>query len=224
VPVAMVNYLALLGWSIGASGDEVMTLDALIKRFSLKKVNASPAAFDYDKLEYINSQHLKRMEPARKLELTLALLRERDWRYDPAWQVPDSDDTEAYAGRLIALLGGRFSSLLTLPEQLGFFFVEDFAVDETAWREQVETATGRDRLQALSAALESALPPGEPARAQAYETAVRELAEAQQLKAGELIHPARVALTGQGRSAGIFEVMEAIGRPRVLERLRRAAG
>ena len=54
--------------------------------------------------------------------------------------------------------------------------------------------------------------------------AVRDLAESRGLKAGDLIHPARVALTGQGRSAGIFEVMEAIGRPRVLERLRRAAG
>ncbi|HOX25636.1 MAG TPA: glutamate--tRNA ligase [Candidatus Krumholzibacteria bacterium] len=224
IPQAMVNYLALLGWSIGASGDEVMTSEGLIKKFSLKKVNSSPAAFDYDKLEHINSQHLKRMDPDHRRALALPILAARGWSYDPAWQVPGASDQHTYVDRLLALLGGRFSSLRTLPDQLVFFFREDFPVDAEAWRQQVAGAAGRERLAALAEAMDRALPADRPAGAAAYEEVVRELAERSQLAAGELIHPARVALTGQGRSAGIFEVMEALGRPRVVGRLRRAAG
>lgn len=224
VPQAMVNYLALLGWSIGAGGDEVLTVEDLIKRFSLKKVNSSPAAFDYDKLEHINSQHLKRMGPAERRALTLPLLEARGWRYDPAWEVPDASDQERYVDLLLALLGGRFSSLRLLPQQLAFFFCEDFDRDQEAWEQHVASGEGRARLRALADALASALPVGEPAVAASYEEAMRSLAEQLGVQAGDLIHPARVALTGQSRSAGIFAVMEALGRPRVIARLRAAAG
>ena len=224
IPDAMVNYLALLGWSIGASGDDVMTVAALIKKFSLKKVNSSPAAFDYDKLEHVNSQHLKRMDAGQRRAITMPVLDERGWVFDPAWNVPGAADQESYVDRLLALLGGRFSSLRTLPEQLGFFFTEDFAVDQDAWAEYVTSDLGRERLTALTDALDADVPADAPAPAAAYEEAVRKLAERLELKAGDLIHPARVALSGQGRSAGIFDVMEALGRPRVIARLRRAVG
>ena len=223
IPQAMVNYLALLGWSIGASGDEVLTPPALVKRFSLKKVNSSPAAFDYDKLEHINAQHLKRMDADQRRELTLPVLAEQGWRYDPAWQVPGVTTDAQYVDRLLKLLGGRFSSLLRLPEQLGFFFTEDFAIDPQAWSEHVAGSPGRERLRLLAGGLRDALPADGPLTAAGYEDAVRGLAEGADLQAGDLIHPARVALTGQTRSAGIFEVMELLGRPRVLGRLERAA-
>jgi glutamyl-tRNA synthetase len=224
IPQAMVNHLALLGWSIGASGDEVLTIDQLVKKFSLKKVNSSPAAFDYDKLEHINSQHLKRMDAGQKLDLLLPILAEHGWRYDPAWKVADAADHEQYAARLIALLGGRFSSLRTLPEQLEFFFTDDHVVDRQARDDMVADETARQRLTALADVLENELVPDGPATAAAFETVVRGLADRQGLKAGDLIHPARVALTGQSRSAGMFEVMEMLGAPRVIARLRRAAG
>jgi len=224
IPAAMINHLALLGWSIGASGDEVLAPDALIKKFSLKKVNSSPAAFDYDKLEHINGQHLKRLDAAGRRALTLPILADRGWTYDPAWQVPGVGGQTGYVDRLLGLLGGRFSSLRTLPEQLGFFFAEEFPVDQEAWQAYVAGPTGRARLQALAEALAAGLPADRPAAAADYEAVVRSLAERLGCEAGELIHPARVALTGLGRSAGIFEVMEALGRPRVLARLRRAVG
>lgn len=224
VPQAMVNYLALLGWSIGAGGDEVLTPAELIKRFSLKKVNSSPAAFDYEKLEHINSQHLKRMKPDERRALTLPILAERGWHHDPAWHVPRAADHTAYVDRLLELLGGRFSSLKLLPQQLAFFFGEQFERDPEAWQQHVAPETSRRHLAALADALAAALPPDTPATATAYEDAVRVLAERLGVAAGDLIHPARVALTGQTRSAGIFEVMELLGRPRVIARLRAAAG
>ena len=219
---AMVNYLALLGWSPGGSGDDVFARTELIKKFSLKKVNSSPAGFDYDKLEHINAQHLKRLEPKQRLALTLPMLEERGWTLDPDWRVP-ARDTAGYAQLVLKTLGGRFSSLLRLPEQIGFFFTEDFARDEAAVAEHVATDEARARLTTLADALAVALPADAPATQDDFEAVIRDTAEAAGLKAGDLIHPARVALTGQTRSAGIFEVMWLIGAPRVVARLRHAA-
>jgi glutamyl-tRNA synthetase len=224
LPDAMVNHLALLGWSIGASGDEVLDRASLIKKFSLKKVNSSPAVFDYDKLEHINSQHLKRLGPDRRRELTLPILAARGWSYDPAWRVAGADGTVAYTDRILALLGGRFSSLLTLPSQIGFFFCEDHEVEAEALQEHLASPPARERVAALATAVAAAAAAGSPLTAGQFEDCVRDVAARLELGAGDLIHPARVALTGQNRSAGMFEVMELIGAPRVVARLQRAAG
>jgi len=221
LPDAMVNYLALLGWSPGGAGDEVFARTELIKKFSLKKVNSSPAAFDYDKLNHINAQHLKRLGPAERLALVEPMLAERGWGLDPEWRVP-AEDTRDYLGKVLKLLGGRFSDLRRVPEQIGFFFSEDFARDEEAAAEHLAGAEVRARLAALADRLESALADGAPVGQDVYEEAVRDQAEALGVKAGELIHPCRVALTGQTRSAGMWEVMELIGGPRVVRRLRAA--
>lgn len=221
LPDAMVNYLALLGWSPGGSGDEVFARTELIKKFSLKKVNSSPAAFDYDKLNHINAQHLKRLGPAERLALTEPMLAARGWSLDPDWSVP-AGDTRDYLGRVLQLLGGRFSDLRRVPEQIGFFFSEDFPRDEEAVAEHLAGADVRAGLAALADRLESSLASGAPLGQDVYEEAVRVQAEALGVKAGDLIHPCRVALTGQTRSAGMWEVMELIGGPRVVRRLRAA--
>jgi glutamyl-tRNA synthetase len=223
LPDALVNYIALLGWSVGAAGDEVLTRDQLVKKFSLKKVNSSPAAFDYDKLNHINGEHIKRLTPAARVELALPLLAERDWQVDPTWLVPGGDDTNAYLDRVLKILGNRFSSLVTLPEQIGFFFTEDYPVDDAAMSEHLDSAEARQRVNALAEAVAAGMVSDGPTPAARFEEIVRQTAESLNLKAGQLIHPGRVALTGQARSAGMFEVMELIGGPRVVVRLRRAA-
>ncbi len=96
-------------------------------------------------------------------------------------------------------------------------------MEQADWDEHVSPAAARARLAALAEALAAALPAGQPQAAAAFEPVVRATAEKLGVAAGDLIHPARVALTGQSRSAGIFEVMELVGAPRVLARLRRAA-
>ncbi|MFO7654485.1 MAG: glutamate--tRNA ligase [Candidatus Krumholzibacteriia bacterium] len=224
VPDAMINYLALLGWTVGASGDEVLAREQLIKKFSLKKVGSSPAAFDYEKLEHINAQHLKRLDAGGRRALTMPLLAQQGWSYHPGWLVPGVKSTEDYVDRILAVLGGRFSSLLRLTEQLAFFFHEAYPVDEEAWREKVAPPEARAHLAALASALAERLPPDAPVTGDRFEEMVRAVAEARGAGAGELIHPVRVAVTGQTRSAGVFDVMELVGLPRVRARLERAAG
>ncbi len=224
IPAAMVNYLALLGWSPGGSADEVMTTDAIVKKFSLKKVNKSPAAFDYDKLGHINSEHIKRLTPAERLELARPILAERGWALDPAWLIDGAADTDAYLARVLGTLGNRFSSLVTLPEQIGFFFTDEHYLDQPVWDEHVGTDDARQVMIRLADTLEEKLDLAQAQPATAFEDVVRSLAEDMGVGAGVLIHPARVALTGQSRSAGIFEVMELMGARRTVARLRKAAG
>jgi len=223
LPVAMVNYLALLGWSIGAAGDEVLDTAALVKKFSLKKVNSSPAAFDYDKLAHINAEHIKRLSPEQRLDLARPIVAERGWAWDPAWRVYGAGSADSYLARVLATLGNRFSSLVTLPERVGFFYGEDFAVERADWDEHVAPAAARERLTLLADALAATLAMDVAHPAADFEQVVRTTADKLGVQAGDLIHPCRVALTGQTRSAGIFEVMELVGAPRVLARLRRAA-
>jgi len=223
IPAAMLNYLALLGWSPGGGGDEVMTAEAIVKRFSLKKVNSSPAAFDYDKLNHINGEHIKRLGPDERLALARPVLADRGWDYDPAWLVHGAADADAYLARVLGTLGNRFSSLVTLPEQIGFFYTDDHFRDGEAWAAHVAGPENATVLAALADAVESGLDLAAPQTAAAFEEVVRGTAERMGVKAGALIHPARVALTGQSRSAGIFEVMELVGAPRAVRRLRAAA-
>ncbi|MGD9547942.1 MAG: glutamate--tRNA ligase [Candidatus Krumholzibacteriia bacterium] len=223
LPAAMLNYLALLGWSPGGNANEVMSAQEIIRKFSLKKVGSSPAAFDYDKLNHINSEHIKNLGAAERLQLALPIITERGWALDPRWLVHGCDGTEAFLGRVLGTLGNRFSSLITLPEQIGFFFTDEHFVDRGAWDEHVATDPARENLTTLADALESALDLDAAQPAGAFEEVIRTTAEARGVQAGDLIHPSRVALTGQSRSAGIFEVMELVGARRTIRRLRAAA-
>jgi nondiscriminating glutamyl-tRNA synthetase len=223
LPAAMLNYLALLGWSPGGSGDEVISAEEIIKKFSLKKVNSSPAAFDYDKLNHINSEHIKRLSAEERLELAKPIISEGGWTLDPSWLIHGADTTDAYLARVLGTLGNRFSSLITLPEQIGFFFTDDHFIDQEAWDEHVATDEARSLMIALADAIEEELDTATPQAAAAFEEVIRTTAEKLGVKAGQLIHPSRVALTGQSRSAGIFEIMELMGAVRTVRRLRSAA-
>ncbi len=223
LPAAMLNYLALLGWSPGGSSDEVMTAEAITKKFSLKKVNSSPAAFDYDKLNHINGEHIKRLSAKERLVLAKAIAAKQGWALGADWLINGVDNTDAYLARVIGTLGNRFSSLITLPEQIGFFFSDDHFVDQESWDEHVATAEARPLMIALADAIEADLDLDQAQAADAFEEVIRTTAEKLGVKAGQLIHPSRVALSGQSRSAGIFEVMELMGARRTVQRLRAAA-
>ena len=224
LPAAMLNYLALLGWSPGGSGDEVMSAQAITKKFSLKKVNSSAAAFDYDKLNHINSEHIKRLSADERLALAKPIIAEHGWELDAEWLISGVDSTDAYLARVIGTLGNRFSSLITLPEQIGFFFTDEHFVDQESWDEHVATDEARTLMTALAEAIETSLDMDQAQDAGAFEEVIRTTAEKLEVKAGQLIHPSRVALSGQSRSAGIFEVMELMGARRTVQRLRAAAG
>jgi len=235
-PDALVNYLALLGWSLDGK-TEVFTRNALIEKFSLKRVSKNPAAFDEDKLRYINSEHFKRLEPLDKVAAVYRRLEEEgvlppDFEPTPFCAsdfngrvalegVADPADQGVVTrlGIIVNVMGNRLGGAMDAAALLRYFFKDDFAFDPEAVARHLAGPEAGDRLARLADALAAV----DPFCHADIESAVRGLAESLGVKAGDLIHPCRVALTGRSVSPDIFAVVQLIGREKSVERLRAAA-
>jgi glutamyl-tRNA synthetase len=208
LPDAMVNFLALLGWSPG-SDEEVFDRAALIDRFDLDGINRKSAVFDTAKLQWLNGVYLSRRS-AQELEPEVTSALRRRGLSIPAGRDPD------WVLRLIDLLKVRARSVDDIVWQAVPYLAEAIEYDEDAvrkhWKEAGETLERlrrvRQRYEAMAAWDERTL-----------ESELRGLAEELGVGAGKLIHPVRVAVTGQAVSPGLFEVLTLMGRARTLQRL-----
>ncbi|MDH5235549.1 MAG: glutamate--tRNA ligase [Gemmatimonadota bacterium] len=214
LPEAMVNFLALLGWSPGGEFEEVMTLEELVTAFSTEKLLRKAAVFDPKKLEWMNGQHLSRiplaeLEPrvtpllvAAGLATAEELASRRDWYF-----------------HLLDLLRVRSRLLDDIVRQAGPYFRDAIEYEPEAVAKQWKEPATVEPLLAATRETLAALGPWEPP---AMEAALRALAEAKGVGGGKIFQPLRVALTGLGVSPGIFDVMVALGRERTLARITQA--
>jgi len=212
LPAAMVNFLALLGWSPG-DDREVMELDEIVRRFSLKRILRKGSVFDADKLAWLNGRHLSRMDLARLGSLVNARLAEVPQAVEAAAQ----DRPDWYDG-LLEMLRTRARSLDALARNVSLYLPGEIAYEPKAvrkhWKRRAQVG---EYLDALRRRLEGCEWHPEP-----LERALRDLAEELEVGAGRLIHPLRVALTGQAVSPGIFDVLYYLGRDLSLDRIGRA--
>ena len=204
------NFLALLGWSPG-NDQEYFERDELIAAFSLEGISSSNAVFNPEKLEWFSAQHIARMPAAELVRRIEPRLREAGlWRADL-----DTDAGRDWLARLVDLLRPRAKRLTDFVEKGRPFLVSDVEYDADAVKKHLSSA---DALAHLAAVRETCAAV-EPFTAAALEPAVRALAESRGVKAAALIHPTRVAVVGRAESPGIFEVLELLGRERVLARI-----
>lgn len=228
-PEALINYLALLGWSLDGHS-EIFSRQTLIEKFSLKRVSKNPAAFDEEKLRHINAEHFKKLGPGKKLTLVYdTLIKEKilpadfrvEWEANGSGQVNNGVDGR-YAdelpriGFIVNVMGNRIGGVADVPMSMRYFFKDDYERDPAAFEKYLANGEAVERLRVLADRLESAEPFG---RAE-IETVVRGLAEELGASAGDLIHPSRVALTGTAVSPDIFAVMQLLGKAKCVERLR----
>lgn len=210
LPSAMVNFLALLGWSPG--GDrEVMTMSEMIDLFSADGLQTKAAIFDPKKLEWMNGQHLSRT-PAVELEPVVTPL-----LHDAGLASPDdlARRREWYLA-LLDLLKVRARAVSDIVMQAAPYFTDDIPYEDQAVKQHwKDSAAASDILRATRAGLAS-LDRWEP---DAMERVLRELGEERGVAAGKVFQPLRVALTGMSVSPGIFEVLVAMGRDLALRRL-----
>jgi glutamyl-tRNA synthetase len=214
-PEAMVNFLALLGWSPG-DDREMFTRDELIHAFSLEGISSSNAVFNPEKLEWFSSQHIMRM-PADELVARLEPRLGDAGLWQEAWT---GGDGRAWLGRVIELFKPRAKRLTEFVEKGRPFFVDVIEIEPEAAKKHLGTPEALAHLAAVRGMCAAA----EPFTAGALEPALRALAEQRGAKAGVLIHPTRVATMGRAESPGIFEVLELLGRDRVLRRIDAALG
>jgi glutamyl-tRNA synthetase len=211
LPEAMLNFLALLGWSPG--GDvEVMTVPQMVQAFSVEGLSKNAAVFDTKKLEWMNGQHLS-MIPAEELMPTFvkAVL---------AASAPSvvgiSAADENWLRLLVDLLKVRARTVDDMVRQAAPYLQDDISYDEDA---VAKTWKDPKAAHEVLAATRGALADAKPWDAPSLEGELRTFAESRGIAAGKLFQPLRLALTGVTASPGIFDVLVLLGRERSLARL-----
>ncbi len=205
LPEAMVNYLARLGWSHG--DQEIFSTAELIEKFDIGDVGKSAGVFNPEKLEWLNAHYIRESDPqvlAKRLAPFVDAL---------GYGRPDA----AWLARAAATLKERSKTLVEMAEMGGFYFTDEIAYDPKA-AEKFLTADVTVPFRALAERLGSV----HPWELAAIEAAFNEVMEGLGLTLARLAQPLRVALTGKTVSPGIFEVIDVIGKDRVIGRIGRA--
>jgi glutamyl-tRNA synthetase len=214
LPEAIANYLALLGWSPGDNREE-FTLAEMAAEFDLARVNRNPAQFDVQKLEAINGDKIRALEPADFVPRILPFLQRAHVIGDPP-----SDAEVALVTAAAPLIQTRISRLTQAVSMLVFLFAgEGFEVDPA----DAAKVLTLDAVPVLKAA-ETALAEVTPWTAEAINDALHQtLVDGLGLKPRRALEPVRVAVTGRRVSPPLYESIELLGRERTLARLARAA-
>ena len=204
---AMVNYLALLGWSPG-DDREILTLAEMVEAFGLDDVVSSPAFFDVAKLRHVNGEHIRALTVRQFVDLAAAF-------------VPDTWDLSRLGERLLGEVRDRMVVLADVEPYVSWFFVDDetLVMDDASWTKQIakDAASAAIVLEAaigLYAVCEW--------NADVLHEATGVLAEQLEYKLNRFQAPIRVAVTGRSVGPPLFESLAILGRDATLARLRRA--
>jgi glutamyl-tRNA synthetase len=212
LPWAIDNYLALLGWSYDDK-TEFFSREELVERFSLDRINTSPASFDPKKLWAVQDHYMHRLSTDEKLAAMLPYLVRAGLVAEP---VPAA--AEATVRRVIEASGDRLKVSGDILAYADFFLVDSPPIDQAAVQLRLAKPGVRGLLADYAAAVR-AVEPFEPA---ALEEALKRVVEAAGVKVGDLVHAVRVAVTGKTVGPGLYDCLAILGRERSLERLERA--
>lgn len=211
---AIINYVALLGWSPGEDLT-VMDRETMIKKFELKRIQKSPAKFDPVKFEWINGEHIRTLKLEDLTDRVLEWLKKYDEKIDKDLRGFLMKDTGLK--NKVALVQERTKTLLQIAEQLRFFYVpptdEDYQASEIV-------KTSDQLIKELIEVHEKV----EIKDQEAWENAVRGLAESCSYKAGDVFMQIRVAVVGSRFSPPLRESLEILGKEEVLKRLKNYGG
>jgi len=199
---AVVNFIALLGWS-SKSDDEIFTLTELIDRFSLEAINRAPARFDYEKCKWVNQQHIAKISTEAFADLA-----------KPFVEAEKLPITENYAA-VIAAVKEKVRLLTEVPAAI------DFLVTDTATQDEEAVAKAKANPNAaLLPALADQLANGTEWSAEKAKEAIGEVAAAHGAKAGQLMFPVRVALSGRAHGPDLGDIFAILGKEKCVARLR----
>jgi glutamyl-tRNA synthetase len=210
LPAAMVNFLALLGWSPG-DDRELMSIAALTEGFSLEGISGGNAVFNTEKLDWMNGQYIARLSSEE-------LLRQVEPLFVGAGLLgAGARPADAWLSRLLELLRPRAKRLTDFVELARPFLVDTVEYEPEAVQKHLSVPDLGAHVAALAGVLRTVNPFDEPH----VEAGVRGSAAERGIKAGALIHATRVAVTGRTASPGLFEVLVLLGRERTVQRLER---
>ena len=206
MPHALVNFLALLGWSPG-NDQEILSVPEMVEKFTLKRANKTSAQFNNTKLDWMNGQYIKNT-PIEQLTAEVG-------RYFEKAGTDIKKLPEGWLLSLVRLYQERFKTFHDLLNQAGFFFTDAIEYDAAAVDKFLKKERIADLLNEVHAALSSTVNFDK----NNLENSLRALTEKMGVGFSKLAKPLRVAITGKSVSAGLFETMELLGREKTLKRL-----
>lgn len=207
LPQALVNYLALLGWT-PEENKEIYTIDELIELFDLRKVTKNPGIFDITKLEWINTQHIRKLSIEELSELTFPFLREAEWFKEEFFD-------KNYYNKVLTLLQERLKTLAQIKDYADYFFVEDLDYDIDTVKKVCKHPDTHLYLEKIKEEWNKI----DEFTATNLEIALKNLAEQNQIPTKNLVHPIRVALTNKTVGPGLYEIAEVLGKDRTIKRI-----
>jgi len=205
LPEAVLNYIAKLGW--GCGDQEIFSREELIEKFCLAGVNKNPAVFDTEKLNWLNGQYIRKILPERLFDLCEPLLIEAFGTHDLAYM---KKVVTAFHDRLVLI-----PDIVTLS---GYFFKDDLEYDPKGVEKYFKPENSRNILETLKEHLGKV----DPFTKENIEPVFKQLAAEMNVKLGVIIHPCRLALTGRLETPPMYDVVEILGKEKVMARLKRA--
>jgi glutamyl-tRNA synthetase len=212
LPEALMNYLALLGWS-PKDDREIMSWTEMVSAFQLGDVAKTAAVFSPDKLQWMNGAYIRSLSDEELADriapflIRAGLLNEKERESQHQWLV-----------RLAGATKERLHVLTDIVSHFDYFFRDIAGYDEKGVKKRWKKPEAKKILADLAAILQDC----EPFDEQTIETRCRDYIEREQIKLAELVHPARLALTGKTVSPGFFETVALLGRQKSLRRLEEA--
>ncbi len=195
LPEALVNFVALLGWNPSAF-EEIFTMEELIKGFELDRVNKGGAVFNKEKLDWMNSEYIRKRSPEDLLVYVKPLIEKKGYIV-----------SDEYILAVIKLMQERARTINDFVEFASYFFERPTEYDEK-YKSKHWTPDAKERLREV-------LPEFGALNTWSHDSlegVIRAYAEKSGISAGKLIHPIRLAVTGRGMGPGLFELLEVIGK------------
>ena len=205
-PEAVRNYLCLLGWS-PKDNREKIEIEEVVRLFDLTKVNRRNASFDLDKCSWLNGQYILQMSLDRFRELSEPFVQKAG--------IIVSDG--AYLLKVLEIVKEKIKLFKDVPDWIGYFFTEEYPFDPELVENTLKKPGALDRLSRLRDKYAGV----EDWSATGLETVLKQLGAEIGCKIGELVHPARVAVSGRSIGPSLYHMLEVMGKARVLQRMDR---
>ncbi|MEE9213182.1 MAG: glutamate--tRNA ligase [Thermodesulfobacteriota bacterium] len=205
LPEAMINYLARLGWSYG--DEEIFSKEGLIEKFSLENLGKSAAVFNPEKLTWLNTHYLKEKPGKEIAELIIPLMKDKGYN-------AELDDKLLM---IIEQLRDRSKTIIDFVDQSHYFYTDHIEYEKKARDKFLK----EDNIPVFKSLIKQ-LTMLESFDQDSIHKTFEDIMKKTGLKLGKIAQPTRVALTGGTVSPGIFEVMEILGKEKVIDRLNKA--
>ncbi|MDD4237512.1 MAG: glutamate--tRNA ligase [Desulfotomaculaceae bacterium] len=212
LPEALVNFLALLGWSPGGE-EEVFSLEQLMEQFSLERVSKSPAVFDLDKLNWLNGHYIRTTSLERITELAIPYLEKAGYISSPL-----TSKKYEWVTLVVALVRDYLNCLEEITDHAAIFFTDKVAIEE----DEAKEIMAGDQVPAVLKALNAKVISGPPLTEAGAKLLLKEVGKELGVKGKQIFMPIRVALTGKTHGPDLNRTMTILGQNGVAARLEQA--